>query len=183
MDLGLQEALRLLEVHGDPDRSQYVLLLTDGEPTAPLQVTGQKATITNLVAQIEDAGALLYPVILCNPDAGCAGDFLKTSSPLAREAKSSQDLLLIFSELFAEMKSDRSVVTHRNVQGNLTISIRNAHGAGSIAFVSPQSAITAVERGRRADADTEPACRRQHRPERCCSHRWQRENGWPKQPT
>ncbi len=146
LDLGLQEALRLLEVHGDPDRSQYVLLLTDGEPTAPLQVTGQRATITNLVAQIEDVGALLYPVILCNPDAGCAGDFLKTSSPLAREAKSSQDLLLIFGELFAEMKSDRSVVTQRNVQGNLTISIRNAHGAGSIAFVSPQSAITAVER-------------------------------------
>ena len=146
MDLGLQEALRLLELHGDPDRSQYVLLLTDGEPTAPLHVTGQRAAITNLVAQIEDAGALLYPVILCNPDAGCAGDFLRASSPLAREAKSSQDLLLIFSELFAEMKSDRSVVTHRNVQGNLTISIRNAHGAGSIAFVSPQSAITAVER-------------------------------------
>ena len=146
MDLGLQEALRLLDVHGDPGRSQYVLLLTDGEPTAPLQVNGQRATITSLVAQIEDAGALLYPVILCNPDAGCAGDFLRTSSPLVREAKSSQDLLLIFSELFAEMKSDRSVVTHRNVQGNLTISIRNAHGAGSIAFVSPQSAITAVER-------------------------------------
>ena len=146
MDLGLKEALRLLELHGDPDRSQYVLLLTDGEPTAPLQVTGQRETITNLMAQIEDAGALLYPVILCNPDAGCAGDFLKTSSPLAREAKSSQDLLLIFSELFAEMKSDRSVVTHRNVQGNLTISIRKAHSAGSIAFVSPESAITAVER-------------------------------------
>ena len=146
MDLGLKEALRLLELHGDPDRSQYVLLLTDGEPTAPLQVTGQRETITNLMVQIEDAGALLYPVILCNPDAGCAGDFLKTSSPLAREAKSSQDLLLIFSELFAEMKSDRSVVTHRNVQGNLTISIRKAHSAGSIAFVSPESAITAVER-------------------------------------
>ncbi|MXZ19294.1 MAG: VWA domain-containing protein [Caldilineaceae bacterium SB0665_bin_25] len=146
MDLGLKEALQLLELHGDPNRSQYVLLLTDGEPTAPLQVTGQRQTITNLLAQIEDAGALLYPVILCNPDAGCAGDFLKTSTPLAREAKSSQDLLLIFSELFAEMKSDRSVVTHRNVHGNLTISIRKAHGAGSIAFVSPQSAITAVER-------------------------------------
>ena len=146
MDLGLQEALQLLELHGDPNRSQYVLLLTDGEPTAPLQVTDQRQTITNLLARIEDAGALLYPVILCNPDAGCAGDFLKTSTPLAREAKSSQDLLLIFSELFAEMKSDRSVVTHRNVHGNLTISIRKAHGAGSIAFVSPQSAITAVER-------------------------------------
>ena len=146
MDLGLKEALRLFEVHGDPNRSQYVLLLTDGEPTAPLQVIGQRQTITNLLAQIEDAGALLYPVILCNSDAGCAGDFLKTSSPLAREAKSSQDLLLIFSELFAEMKSDRSVVTHRNVHGNLTISIRKAHGAGSIALVSPRSAITAVER-------------------------------------
>lgn len=146
MDLGLQEALQLLELHGDPNRSQYVLLLTDGEPTAPLQVTDQRQTITNLLARIEDAGALLYPVILCNPDAGCAGDFLKTSTPLALEAKSSQDLLLIFSELFAEMKSDRSVVTHRNVHGNLTISIRKAHGAGSIAFVSPQSAITAVER-------------------------------------
>ncbi len=146
MDLGLQEALRLFEAHGDPDRSQYVLLLTDGEPTAPLQVTGQRQTITNLLARIEDAGALLYPVILCNPDAGCAGDFLKTSSPLAREAKSSQDLLLIFGEIFAEMKSDRSIVTHRNLHGDLTISIRNAHSAGSIAFVSPQSAITAVER-------------------------------------
>ena len=146
MDLGLLEALRLLKVHGDPDRSQYVLLLTDGEPTAPLNVTGQRQVITNLLAQVEDAGALLYPVILCNPDAGCAGDFLKNSSPLAREAKSSQDLLLIFSEILAEMKSDRSVVTRRNVHGDLTVSIRKAHGAGSIAFVSPQSAITAVQR-------------------------------------
>ena len=146
MDLGLQEALRLLEDHGDPNRSQYVLLLSDGEPTAPSHVTGQRQSITNLITRIEDAGALLYPVILCNPGAGCAGDFLRSSSPLAREAKNSQDLLLIFSELFAEMKSDRSVVTHRNVHGNLTISIRNAHGAGSIAFVSPRSAITAVER-------------------------------------
>ena len=146
MDLGLKEALQLLKVHGDPNRSQYVLLLTDGEPTAPLHVTGQRPVIANLLAQIEDAGALLYPVILCNPDAGCAGDFLKDNSSLAREAKSSQDLLLIFSEIFAEMKSDRSVVTRRNVNGDLTISIRKAHGAGSIAFVSPKSAITAVQR-------------------------------------
>ena len=146
MDLGLLEALRLLKVHGDPDRSQYVLLLTDGEPTAPLNVTGQRQVITSLLAQVEDAGVLLYPVILCNPDAGCVGDFLKNSSPLAREAKSSQDLLLIFSEIFAEMKSDRSVVTRRNVHGDLTVSIRKAHGAGSIAFVSPQSAISAVQR-------------------------------------
>ena len=146
IDLGLTEALRLLKDHGDPNRSQYVLLLTDGEPTAPLHVTGQRPVITNLLAQIEDAGALLYPVILCNPDAGCAGDFLKSSSSLAREAKSSQDLLLIFSKIFAEMKSDRSVVTRRNVSGDLTISIRKAHGAGSIAFVSPRSAITAVQR-------------------------------------
>ena len=146
MDLGLREALRLLAAHGDPNRSQYMLLLTDGEPTAPLHVPGQEAVIANLMAQIEDAGALLYPVILCNPDAGCEGDFLKSNSPLAREAKSSQDLLLIFSEIFAEMKSDRSVVTRRNVAGDLAISIRNAHGAGSIAFVSPRSAISAVQR-------------------------------------
>ena len=146
MDLGLQEALRLLNVHGDPNRNQYMLLLTDGEPTAPLHVTGQRAVITNLLAQIQAAGALLYPVILCNPDVGCPGDFLKTSSPRAREAKSSQDLLRIFSEVFAEMKPDRSVVTHRNARGDLAVSIRKAHGAGSIAFVSPRSAITAVER-------------------------------------
>ena len=146
MDLGLREALQLLETHGDPNRSQYVLLLTDGEPTAPLHVPGQRPVIANLLAQIEDAGALLYPVILCNPDAGCAGDFIKSHSALAREAKSSQDLLLIFSEIFAEMKSDRSVVTRRNTAGDLTISIRNGHGTGSIAFISPRAAITAVHR-------------------------------------
>ena len=44
------------------------------------------------------------------------------------------------------MKPDRSVVTHRNARGDLAVSIRKAHGAGSIAFVSPRSAITAVER-------------------------------------
>ena len=146
MDLGLREALQLLESHSDPNRSQYVLLLTDGEPTAPLHVPGQRPVIANLLAQIEDAGALLYPVILCNPDAGCAGDFIKSHSALAREAKSSQDLLLIFSEIFAEMKSDRSVVTRRNTAGDLTISIRNGHGTGSIAFISPRAAITAVQR-------------------------------------
>lgn len=146
MDLGLREALQLLETHSDPNRSQYVLLLTDGEPTAPLHVPGQRPVIANLLAQIEDEGALLYPVILCNPDAGCAGDFIKSHSSLAREAKSSQDLLLIFSEIFAEMKSDRSVVTRRNTAGDLTISIRNGHGTGSIAFISPRAAITAVHR-------------------------------------
>ncbi len=146
MDLGLREALQLLETRSDPNRSQYVLLLTDGEPTAPLHVPGQRPVIANLLAQIEDEGALLYPVILCNPDAGCAGDFIKSHSSLAREAKSSQDLLLIFSEIFAEMKSDRSVVTRRNTAGDLTISIRNGHGTGSIAFISPRAAITAVHR-------------------------------------
>ncbi len=146
MDLGLREALQLLETHSDPNRSQYVLLLTDGEPTAPLHVPGQRPVIANLLTQIEDEGALLYPVILCNPDAGCAGDFIKSHSSLAREAKSSQDLLLIFSEIFAEMKSDRSVVTRRNTAGDLTISIRNGHGTGSIAFISPRAAITAVHR-------------------------------------
>lgn len=146
LDLGLREALRLLKDHGDPDRNQYIVLLTDGEPSAPLNVTGQRQVITNLLTQIQEAGGLLFPVILCNPDAGCSGEILKERSPLAREAKSAQDLLLIFSELFSEMKPDRSVVTHRNVDGDLSLSVRKAHGTGGIAFVSPSSTISVVER-------------------------------------
>ncbi len=146
LDLGLEEALNLLNVSRDPNRSQYVLLLTDGEPTAPIAIADQEEMITDLLEQIQAAGALVYPVILCNADAGCPDYFLKNSLPRAREAKSSQDILRIFSEVFAEMKSDRSVVTQRNLRGDLTISIREAHGVGSMAFVSPRAAITSVQR-------------------------------------
>lgn len=146
MDLGLQEALRLLTAGRQPNRSQYVLLLTDGEPTAPDAIFNQRETVSEQLAQMQAAGVQIYPVLLCNPNAGCPGDFLKNQLTRVQEAKSAPDILRIFSEVFAEMKSDRSVVSQRNVYGNLAVSIREEHGVGELAFIAPQAAISSVRR-------------------------------------
>ncbi len=147
IDLGLEEANRLLSADRQPNRSQYVLLLTDGEPTAPGSAPGQPGRISALIDQLQADNVLVFPVVLCNPTSGCAGDFLAQEfGPDLREAQSATALLRVFSEIFASMKSDRTVVTSRNTEGNLAFQTRAAHGVGQLAFVSPRGAIQAVHR-------------------------------------
>ncbi len=148
MDLGLAEATRLLDASRQPNRSQYVLLLTDGEPTADgtLPLAAQKQTIRDQFEQLRAAGVLVFPVVLCNPTSGCSGEFLRdqTSTALVRDAANAPELLRVFSELFAEMKSDRSVVTNRDANGSIAFSTRQSQGVQEIALISPKAALSAV---------------------------------------
>ncbi|MEZ4640442.1 MAG: vWA domain-containing protein [Caldilineaceae bacterium] len=147
IDLGLEEARRLLSTDRQANRSQYVLLLTDGEPTAPAAAAGQRGRISALIDQLQAEDVLIFPVVLCNPTSGCAGDFLAEEfGPDLREAQSAADLLRVFSEIFAAMKADRTVVNARNTEGNLAFQTRDAHGVEQLAFVSPRGAVQSVVR-------------------------------------
>jgi hypothetical protein len=156
IDLGLEEAIRLLDEGRTPGRSQYVLLLTDGEPSAQSGVTNQTERVREQIAALNASGALVFPVVLCNPSAGCAGDFLREEFADfgVREAKSAPELLQIFSDIVADMKPDRSVTDRRNGAGALQVSIRDAHGAQNMAFVTPSNALLNVQR------DSQPALAR-----------------------
>lgn len=148
IDLGLERAIELLAASREPNRSQYVLLLSDGEPTAPGTVQGQRETISSQLDQLRDAGVFIFPVILCNPTSGCAGDFLSEqfAQERVREAATAADLVRTFSEIFADMKSDRSIVTSRDGNGNLAFTTRESQAVGEIAFVSPRADISSVRR-------------------------------------
>ena len=148
MDLGLAEAIRLLEANRQPNRSQYVLLLTDGEPTADgtLPLAAQKQLISEQFEQLRSAGVLVFPVVLCNPTSGCSGAFLRdqSSTALVRDAANAPELLRVFGELFAEMKSDRSVVTARDAVGSIAFTTRASQGVQEIALVSPRASLSAL---------------------------------------
>ncbi len=148
IDLGLQEAVRLLETAREPGRSQYIVLLTDGEPTQPQGAGRQGPRVAEQVARLREAGVLVFPVVLCNPTSGCAGKFLRSQFALegVREATTAQALLQVFSEIFAEMKPDRSMVTERNANGDIQFNIREAHSARSVTFVSTRGGLAAVRR-------------------------------------
>lgn len=147
LDLGLEAAMRLLEGSRQPNRSQYVLLLTDGEPTSPANALGQEGRFAQYLGQLREDGVLVFPVVLCNPTDGCSGDFLSGQFGAdVREALTAADLLRVFSEIFAAMKPDRSVVTARNTSGFLSFNTRAAQDVGQLAFVSPRASINSVRR-------------------------------------
>ncbi len=123
IDLGLDEAARLLQEGRLPNRSQYVLLLTDGEPTAPAAAAGQTARISARIDALQAQGVLIFPVVLCNPSSGCASEFLEAEfGPDLRKAQDAPALLRVFSEIFASIKADRSVVTSRQRGGEPSFS-------------------------------------------------------------
>ncbi|MEZ4620401.1 MAG: vWA domain-containing protein [Caldilineaceae bacterium] len=146
IDLGLQSAIDLLQSARQPGRSQYVVLLTDGEPSQQLGVGSQRDRINGQIEQLNSAGVTVFPVVLCNPTAGCAGEFLRDrfAESGVREAKNAQDLVRIFSEIFATMKSDRSVLTGRNAAGALEFTTRAQHGVRKITVVTPSGGLRTV---------------------------------------
>jgi hypothetical protein len=147
IDLGLEEAGQILRANRQPNRSQYILLLTDGEPTAPGNAPGIRGRISQEISRIQGEGVLIFPVVLCSPTSGCEGEFLgEEFGPDLREAQTGSDLVRVFSEIFSAMKADRSVVTSRDPLGNLSFTTRDAHDVSQLAFVSPSGAITGVQR-------------------------------------
>lgn len=146
IDLGLQGAINLLDAAREPGRNQYVLLLTDGEPSGPEGFGRQGDAIRAQVNALREAGVLVFPVVLCNPTAGCAGEFLATELPEinVQQAATPQELLRVFSEIFAEMKSDLSVIPAR--AGTIQLTTRAAHGVQQLAFVTARDGLIAVRR-------------------------------------
>ena len=151
IDLGLDEAIRLLAEGRETGRSQYVLLLTDGEPSEQAGVPDQKPRIVEQFQQLAEDDVLAVPVVLCNPTAGCAGEFLREDlagsfDAGVQEAATAQDLLRIFSEFLAGMKPDRSIITSRDGAGALQTVTRDAHGARQLAYVTPSGSLLSVKR-------------------------------------
>ncbi len=148
MDLGLEQAIQLLEANREPGRSQYVLLLTDGEPTAPGNVPNQESLIAAQLDTLNQSDVFVFPVVLCNPNDGCSGDFLREQFPAESvlEAASAQDLLRIFSEILTRMKPDRSLITNRNAAGALEFTTRAEHGVQRVAFVTPKGGLLSAHR-------------------------------------
>ncbi len=147
IDLGLEYAINLLTASREPGRSQYVLLLTDGEPTEQGNVADQKPTIVEQLATLRQDGVLVFPVILCNPTAGCPAEFLREQFAQGlNEAKSPQDLLQIFSEILTQMKPDRSLVVNRNPAGQLQLTTRDPHGVRSLAMVTTRNGLVSLRR-------------------------------------
>lgn len=148
IDLGLQSALDLLKGAREPGRSQYIILLTDGEPSQPGNIGSQQERVTAQIEEMNATGISVFPVVLCNPTAGCAGEFLKArfAERGVREAASAQDLVRVFSEIFATMKSDRSVLSGRNAKGALQFTTRAPHGVRKIALVTPRGGLVSLQR-------------------------------------
>ena len=153
IDLGLDKAIQLLEEGRVAGRSQYVLLLTDGEPSEQAGVPDQKPRIIEQFNQLAGDDVLTFPVVLCNPTAGCAGEFLREDVAElgvvgmgVQEAGTAPDLLRIFSELLADMKPDRSIITDRDADGALPLVARDAHGARQLAYVTSSGNLLSVKR-------------------------------------
>ncbi len=148
IDLGLDQAIDLLTQNREPGRSQYVLLLTDGEPSQPGNTPNQRQRITEQLNQLEMDNVLVAPVVLCNPTAGCADDFLSTQFEDGRvqNAATAPELVLVFSELLADMKPDRSIDVERNDEGALQLNTRTGHGAEQLTYVTPRGGLLSVKR-------------------------------------
>lgn len=148
LDLGLDVVIQLLRNAQEPGRSQYILLLTDGEPSEPDIVPEQGTKVDQQIADLRNLGVLLFPVVLCNPNAGCSGDFLREhfAGFGVREAATAPELLRVFAEVFSAMKPNRSVITNRNANGAIELVTRNIHQVRQLAFVTPRNGLVSLSR-------------------------------------
>jgi hypothetical protein len=148
IDLGLELATNLLDAVREPGRNQYVLLLTDGEPTSPAGAGGQRERIAAQLETLRNAGVLVFPVVLCNAIGGCPAEFLREqfANGDLNEAGTAQDLLQVFSEILTRMKPDRSLISQRNGAGALQFTTRSPQGVQSVVFVTPRGGLTALRR-------------------------------------
>ncbi len=148
IDLGLELAIQLLQAGTEPGRTQYVLLLTDGEPTEPGNALGQKERIAAQLATLRSEGVSVFPVVLCNGGAGCSGEFLREQfgESGVSEAKTAQELLRVFSDIVTRMKPDRSLISTRNPAGSLQFTTRPEQGVRSVAVVTPRNGLLGLRR-------------------------------------
>ena len=147
IDLGLGRAVQILKTAEGPARPRYVILLTDGVPTQEGS-RPQDQAIKQSVAELEGLGAQVFPVFLCNEKAGCPDDsFVKrTMGKVPDKAKTADELLQVFSAVFAKMKPDLHVVDRRNAAGDIEFKIREAHGAQQLVVVAENGGLAALKR-------------------------------------
>jgi hypothetical protein len=147
IDLGLGRAMQILKTAPGPARPRYVIFLTDGVPTQE-GPRPQDQAIQQSVAELEQLGAQVFPVFLCNEKAGCPDDsFVKrTMGKVPDKAKTAQELLQVFSAVFAKMKPDLHVVDRRNAAGDIEFTIREAHGAQQLIIVAENGGLIALKR-------------------------------------
>ena len=147
MDLALEQATALLASVKEPGRSQYILLLTDGEPSQPSGAGLQRPRVEATVQTLRADDVLAFPVVLCNPNAGCAGEFLRArfDQELVREAKTAGDLLQVFSQIFAEIKRDRSVITDPTGGGTLQFTTRPSQAVQQISLITPRGGLAGID--------------------------------------
>jgi hypothetical protein len=147
IDLGLGRAVQILKTAEGPARPSYVILLTDGVPTQEGS-RPQDQAIKQSVAELDRLGAQVFPVFLCNDKAGCPDDsFVKrTMGKVPDKAKSADELLQVFSAVFAKMKPDLHVVDRRNAAGDIEFNIRQAHGAQQLVVVAENGGLAALKR-------------------------------------
>ncbi|MCB9159382.1 MAG: VWA domain-containing protein [Caldilineaceae bacterium] len=148
MDLGLDQAAALLNDARQTGRGQYVLLLTDGEPSTQGVQSEQRARITEQLQQLQADDVFVMPVVLCNPSAGCADDFLSEQFPeeSVLRATNAQDLLRVFTGILAAIKPDRAVNTGRDGDGALQLTTRDPQGVQQLAYVTPRGGLLSVRR-------------------------------------
>lgn len=147
-DLGLEAVANLLQSVHEPGRDQYLLLLTDGEPNQPKEAGDQSERVQTQIAALKQAGVFVFPMVLCNPTTGCAGNFLRKQFAQygVREAGTAQDLLRVFSEIFAEIKPDRSVISSGSGGNALQLTTRAAHGVRQMTLVTPRGGLLSLQR-------------------------------------
>ncbi|MFN2203639.1 MAG: VWA domain-containing protein [Caldilineaceae bacterium] len=146
IDLGLQTAMDLLAQSRESGRNQYIVLLTDGEPTHPGGPEGVKADIARQVETLIADDVLTFPVVLCNPTAGCQGEFLREQFADfgVDEATTAESLLRVFSDIFAQMKPDRSVISSKGQ--SVRVSTRAPQSVRSMSFVTGRDGLLALTR-------------------------------------
>ncbi|MGC8781776.1 MAG: VWA domain-containing protein, partial [Anaerolineae bacterium] len=147
IDLGLARALQILKSATGPPRPRYVILLTDGVPTQE-GPQSQDQAIQQSVAELEQLGAQVFPVFLCNEKAGCPDDsFVRRSmGKVPDKARTAAELLQVFGAVFARMKPDLHVVDRRNAAGDLEFTVREAHGARQLVIVAENAGLIALRR-------------------------------------
>src|SRR5690606_34430359 len=108
----------------------------------------QDERVANDINALRNAGVLTFPVVLCNEVGGCPAEFVReqfTEISVA-EATTAAELLPAFAEIFTQMKPDRSVLTDRNSDGELTFSTRAPHGARSLFSITTRDGLNTLNR-------------------------------------
>ncbi len=141
IDLGLEKAVELLEARSGQDRAGYIILLTDGEPY-PRE--GQSARVEQAMQRLQRLGGGIYSVALLNK--ANPTEFLRASDLNPTEARSADQLLLIFSSIFSEMKPGLYMVGsgERNADGQIAFHTRLSYGARKLALVTRQGDFTGL---------------------------------------